>query len=445
MADIFISYSSRDRPQATGLAEQLRSNGYSVWIDESGIDVATSWSKEIAAALSTCQTVMLLLSSSSVASKNVAKELAVASELEKHIVPVELEPVKLAGDFLYHLSGLQRAQISDVTGIVRTLTKIGIGATRASAPGPSAHARSSEPSLLRLAVLPFDDLSPAKDNEWFADGMMDELINTLGLLHQLHVNPRTDVIYYKKNKPKLDEIAADLRCRYIVEGGVQKAGEKIRIRVSLSDALQHKQVWSEKYDGTFDDIFEFQERTARAIAEALRMKLSAAEARTVTKKHTDNAEAYELFLKGQEYFVRHTKGDYERTLRLNEEAVRLDPNFAASWAIISNICQVMHSYYAPGADWLARAEEAAEKVRSLEGETAQYFWIASQNALARGDKLGALHLAQRAVEVSPGYPLAYDALAFAHQALGNLNERIVGSSRVDLQACKLEYSIVSPK
>ncbi len=132
MPDIFVSYSSKDCEQASVLVERLRASGYSVWIDESGIDAASSWSKEIASALGGCKAVLLLLSSSSLASKNVAKELSVAAELDKHILPVELEPVKLSGDFLYHFSGLQRAQLADFEGIVRWLTKLVV----AQAEGP---------------------------------------------------------------------------------------------------------------------------------------------------------------------------------------------------------------------------------------------------------------------------------------------------------------------
>src|SRR6185503_8554052 len=174
MADIFISYSTKDRPHALALVERLRSSGYDMWIDQSGIDAATSWSKEIAEALEDCSTFMLLLSPNSLASENVAKELVVAAELKKHIIPIELESVQLKREFLYHLTGLQRVAHTNIDAIVHVLEKYSCTGVAFSSSRQSELSRSepeASDATIRIAVLPFEDQSPAHDNEWFSDGL----------------------------------------------------------------------------------------------------------------------------------------------------------------------------------------------------------------------------------------------------------------------------------
>src|ERR1039458_1642224 len=126
MADIFISYSSKDREKAEQLSELLSSAGLSVWIDKSGIDMATSWSKEIVQAIDGCKAFLVLLSPFSVLSPNVIKEVSLAAEKRKKILPLDLEPVDLSEDLQYHLAGIQRAPMTNIDAIIRALEKIGV-------------------------------------------------------------------------------------------------------------------------------------------------------------------------------------------------------------------------------------------------------------------------------------------------------------------------------
>ncbi|MFI5265102.1 MAG: toll/interleukin-1 receptor domain-containing protein, partial [Candidatus Kapaibacterium sp.] len=131
MADIFISYSSLDKEKADQLSELLASAGLSVWIDQSGIDVATSWSKEIVQAIDGCKAFVVLLSPNSVGSVNVTREVSLASEQKKKILPLDLEPVDLSEDLRYHLAGIQRAPMTNIDAIIRALGKLGLEATQA--------------------------------------------------------------------------------------------------------------------------------------------------------------------------------------------------------------------------------------------------------------------------------------------------------------------------
>jgi TolB-like protein len=423
MADIFISYSSKDRESALDLVERLRAGGNDVWIDGAELSGALNWSSEIVQAINDCTTFIFLISSNSATSHNCAKEVLLASEKQKNILPIVLEETSLPVIFEYALAGLQRVRFDASEQIDAAVKKLRSGRSALEAMTTWSASIAPDDGKIRLAVLPFDDLSALHDNEWFADGMMDDLIDTLGALEKLRVNPRNDVIYYKGKQPRLDEIAGDLHVQYIVSGSVQKAGEKIRIRVSLSDTKMHEQVWSGKYDGTFDDVFDLQDRTARAITQALKIKLTTKDEHAIDARETDSPAAYELFLRAKDhFFTMHTRAGLERALELYEEVIRIDPNFAAAHAEIMNVCTSLYRNYLRSAEILARAAEAGEKIRSIEGESARWHWMMSHFKLWQGKAAEALTHAEQAV--ATGYPLGYEALGFAHKALGNLFESV---------------------
>src|ERR1035437_7726542 len=170
MADIFISYSREDAAQAEQLAELLASAGLSCWIDKSGIDLATSWSREIVQAIDGCKAFVVLLSTSSIESINVQKEVSLAAEKRKKILPLDLEPVALSEELQYHLAGIQRAPMTNIDAVIRALAKLGLAATQA----PSIKIVKETDSRKSLMILPFEDLSPTGDNQWFADGLATE-------------------------------------------------------------------------------------------------------------------------------------------------------------------------------------------------------------------------------------------------------------------------------
>jgi len=183
MADIFISYSRRDSEQALSLAERLRASGANVWMDTAALAAAETWSAEIVNAIERCSHFFLLLSEDSVTSKNVTKEVALASEKDKIIVPIELSTCTLNSAMQYALAGLQKVSIVDEVALVRAIEKLGIG----NADIPSASSRPSElqgngqdaRATLRIAILPFADQSPAHYNEWFSVCLDAELINNV--------------------------------------------------------------------------------------------------------------------------------------------------------------------------------------------------------------------------------------------------------------------------
>ena len=409
MADIFISYSRKDSAQALDLAERLLGRGLEVWIDRHGIVGAEQWATEIVEGIKGCTTFVLLLSGDSVKSDNVLKELSFASESHKRILPVEIYPIELPVSFIYPLVGLQRVKIADVDGIVRA-HKYGI---------ERIARRDTRTSLI---VMPFEDLSPSQDNKWFADGLAGELIDSLAHIKALRILDRKTSYDLRGVKQTTVEIGKLFNTRYFIEGSVQKFGEQIKISVSLLDVEAGEYLWQESHKGEITDIFDVQESVATKVVEGLKLHLTREESAEVKKKPTENVEAYELFLKGQEYFVRYTKTDFEHALGLYEAAVQIDPSFALAYTRIATTLSELYRTFSPNPEFLERAEKAAEMIRISEGETAQYFQTKSKLMLRRGDVEGALDLAKKSVECDPNYDLGHSTLGFVYAALGRMPE-----------------------
>jgi TolB-like protein len=431
-ADIFISYSRKDAELAFALAEKLRSSGATVWMDTLAIVAAQTWSAEIVNAIKECKALVVLLSPDSVASHNVTKEVALASEMRKTIVPIDVSECELNDAMIYALAGLHRISYHDEEALLRSLEKHGFGAGTDSSdadfsgtdfsPSKRNERTKVRSTALRIAVLPFDDLSPSKDNDWFADGMMDELITTLDSLDAVVVCPRTDVLYYKGKHPKLQEIVADLGVTNVIEGSVQKILEKIRINVTLTDARKNERIWSEKYHGTFDDVFELQDKTCFAITEALRISLTPEDEKKIERRPTDNTEAYELLLKATQYYDRQTRTDYERALQLYEVASKLDPLCTTAFTGIASASLELYRSYSHDPADLKKAEDVIAKMTAIEGETARSFRLVSNIESLRGNNEEALLYAQKSLERDPDYSPAYQALGLSLIALGRLAE-----------------------
>lgn len=420
MSDVFLSYASADRERADQLAGLLSSAGVSVWIDRSGIEAATSWSGEIVDAVSECTAFIVLLSPASVRSKNVNREVALAFEKDKPIVPLDLEPVELTRDLQYHLAGVQRSPMTNIDAIIRALARLGIKSTHA----PTISIVKEEDERKSLMILPFEDLSPTGDNSWFADGIVSELINALSPIKALRLMDAQTTREYKSYKGHLTTYAHEMSIRYFVQGDVRKFGDQIKISARLLDIETSEHLWQETLRGEMDDIFTIQETVAKNVLVGLSIILTPDLEKELDKRPTERADAYELYLKGKDYFDRHTKGDNEWALALYEDAIAIDPKFAGAHVSIANVCLALHRDYTPNPELLERAERAISRVRELEGETTRYFWIQSLLALRRGDAPSALQLAQRSLDLDPQFASGYAALAWAYYALGNIAETV---------------------
>jgi TolB-like protein len=370
MSDIFISYSSHDREKAEQLTELLASAGLSVWIDNAALNAAASWSKEIVEAINGCKVFVVLLSPASLDSHNVIKEVALASEKRKKILPLDLEPVSLTSDFEYQLAGIQRAPMTNIDAIIRALGKLGLEATKA----PELKVVKETDGRKSLMILPFEDLSPTGDNGWFADGIVSELIAALSNVKALKLADSQATKEFKRYHGQLTTYAREMGIRYFVQGDVRKFGDQIKIGARLLDIDTGDYLWQDSLRGEMKDIFDIQEAVAKKVTDGLNVILTSDEKQKLAERGTENAEAYELYLKASEYFTRQTKEGFQLAVQLWSEALALDPEYARGYASKANALANLYGGYDrnpklldEGLSLLQEAKRLKPDLRSVNG------------------------------------------------------------------------------
>ena len=223
-----------------------------------------------------------------------------------------------------------------------------------SGPGPS------------IAVLPFVNMSTDAENEYFSDGISEELLNALVRVEGLGVASRTSSFSYKGSKLGAADIARELKVGHILEGSVRKAGNRVRITAQLIDATQDRHLWAETYDRELTDIFAIQDEIANAIVNALRGTIGSANAAAAVsvRADTENLQAYDLYLKARESFI--ARRELPETVRLFERVVELDANFARGWEGLAAVTAVMYSWGIRDRDYVSLARRAATRALELD-------------------------------------------------------------------------------
>jgi serine/threonine protein kinase/Tfp pilus assembly protein PilF len=222
-----------------------------------------------------------------------------------------------------------------------------------------------------VAVLPFTNLSPEPENEYIADGITEEIINTLAQLKGLQVAARTSSFAFKGKTPDLADVAAKLHVAHVVTGSVRKAGPRLRITVQLVNTADGFPIWSERYDRQTDDIFQIQDEIATAIAEKLRVALTGSADARLVKRPTDNVTAYELYLKGR-FCINQRGAAMSQALEYFGQALALDPEYALAHAGIATVLPLLAFYgYLPAYDAMPKARRAALTSIGLDGSLAE--------------------------------------------------------------------------
>jgi len=422
MADIFISYSSKDREQAEQLTELLASAGLSVWIDQSALEVSTSWSAEIVDAISSCNAFIVLLSPHSIESHNVIKEVSLASEKRKKILPLDLEPVTLPRELEYQLAGIHRTAMTNIDAIIRAIGKLGLEATQA----PTMKLVKETDGRKSLMILPFEDLSPTADNQWFADGIVSELINALSNVKAIRTMDAATTKEYKSYKGHLTVYAKEMGIRYFVQGDVRKFGDQIKISSRLLDIETGDHLWQDSLKGTMEDIFDIQEKVAQKVVEGLKVHLDSDEKKKLVERGTENAEAYELYLRAFEYNIRGTKEDCEYAMKSIEMSLEIDPNFALAKLRRAIILIKYSLNYESHQEMIEEAERLLQEASKTITPKEDWRVLAGQALLAdvHGDKQQAEALLKENLRLAPNdYERLYN-LAEYYMHLGRSLEVI---------------------
>jgi len=264
-----------------------------------------------------------------------------------------------------------------------------------AAPRPSADTSS-------IAVLPFDNISGDPEQEYFADGISEDLITDLTKIAGLFVVARNSSFAFKAKSPDVTEVGRRLGVRHVLEGSVRRAGNKVRINAQLIDAATGGHLWAERYDGNLEDIFALQDDITAKIVSALEVHLTPADRESTGRKPTRNAEAYDLYLKGRSEYYLYTPDHLAKARKYFEKAIAIDPNYAEAYAQLS-YCHTAHYVFAwPGADeTLEPAIALAERAVALDDKSpvahARLGWI--QGYLGQFDR--AVANFEKAIRLNP--------------------------------------------
>jgi TolB-like protein/tetratricopeptide (TPR) repeat protein len=445
-AEVFISYSREDKDRVLDLAAQLRNAGVSIWIDQGGIDGAALWGEAIVNALDSAKVLLLMVSESAVRSHNVAKEVVLASERKGHILPVLLEPTVIPPSLKYPLAGIQQIEYfhgdpeKNLESIVRSLQKLGVEiappqpAIAAAEPGAAqphgVAAVDAAAASNAVAVLPFDNISPDPEADYFSDGLTEELIARLSLVSDIELVSRWASMQYKGRKQDIRTVGSELGARYIVGGSVRRFQDSVRITVQLVDVATNRQLWGNTYKGKLDDIFDIQEQVAQQIVEALKLKLTFSEKVSLTKRQTVNAQAYDLYLRGQDYLYRLTKRSVEYAIQLFEKAIELDPRYAAAYAGCSSAYGQMYQWFSREEKYRTKAQELSFKALMYDSNLPEAYAAMGLSYFIWGKFDEAAASSRKAIELDPDDFIAYWTLGRIHFSSGEYEQALAQFQRV---------------
>ncbi len=276
------------------------------------------------------------------------------------------------------------------------------------------------PDKPSIAVLPFLNLSGDPEQEYFSDGMTEDLITDLSKISGLFVISRNSVFSYKGTAVKAEQISKELSVRYILEGSVRKAGNRVRITAQLIDASTDYHLWAERYDGQLDDIFALQDEVIQQIVSALAVKLNPAEQTRVAAVPTQNIEAYDAFVRGRDEYTRRVRAANTQARELFKRAIALDPEYAEAYAFLGRtyLMEVVNQWSTDPATLdqvftYGRKAVALDECQPTAHETLAYAWLGKR----RHDE--AIAEARTAINYDPNFADAYvslgEILSFAGQ------------------------------
>ena len=267
-----------------------------------------------------------------------------------------------------------------------------------------------------IVVLPFADLSPQKDQEYFCDGMTEEIITDLSHVHDLLVISRSSAMTFRGSSKTVREIARDLNVHYVMEGGVRKAGNDLRITAQLIDATNDAHVWARKYSGTLDDVFDIQEKVSRSIVDAFKIKLSSGEIEKISERLIDNVQAYDYYLRAKRDIFECTPDALKRALRDLEAALSV---LGDNVLLNQGMAEVHLHYYEYGfksdEETLQKAEEYTRKVIRLKPKSAEGYYLLGRIERFRGSVIKAIGYFRSALATDPNHS---SALLFLANGLG---------------------------
>ena len=442
---VFLSYASQDVEAAQRLCDALRAAGIEVWFDRSELRGGDAWDRRIHEWIRACRLFIAVISAHTEARDEgyfrLEWKIAVdrtynMAEHKAFLVPVAIDDTREWG-----------AAVPEKFRQVQW-TRLPLGSTPPAfverirqmlTPGEDRALASSTPSVLSgagaaeaapdnsIAVLPFTNLGGEPENEYFSDGLAEEILNALGHVEALKVSARSSAFSFRGKTTDIAAIAGKLRVANVLEGSVRRAGQRIRVTIQLIDARTGFQVWSERYDRQMEDIFELQDDIARAITERLKVSLGAG-----ARRSTSDLQAYEFYLKGRYYWAQRPQG-IGKAIEYFEGAINTDPKYARARAGLADCYATLGSWEngtMPPIEAMAKAKEAADKALELDKRLAEaHTTLAYRTTHHDWDWACAEAQFKHAFELNPNYAVCHHWYSHYLTAVGRTEESLTASKR----------------
>jgi len=374
---VFLSYASEDAQAAGAICEALRSAGIEVWFDQNALRGGDAWDAAIRRQIRECALFVPIISSNTEARgegyfrlewKLAVERSQLQADGEAFLFPVAIDatpesaprvPERFRERQWIRVTG-SAAHAKLVESVDRLLRTGRGGATMASPATPGSAA------ALSVCVLPFANMSGDPEQEYFSDGISEDIITDLSKVSALSVTARNTAFTFKGRAVDVKRVASQLQVSHVLEGSVRKSGGRVRITAQLIDGATGLHAWAERYDRNLDDIFALQDEIATAIVKALKLKLLPEEKKAIERRGTTNAEAYKIYLMAHEMRMRGNIGSprwSETIIRLCNRAVEIDPGYARAWALMAVAQRIRHMMLASEGD---SGRAAAEKALALD-------------------------------------------------------------------------------
>jgi serine/threonine protein kinase/Flp pilus assembly protein TadD len=309
-----------------------------------------------------------------------------------------------------------------------------------SSPGSGSAAHAVESKRKSVAVLYFENQSGSKEDEYFRDGITEDVVTEISKIAQLQIFPRSEMLAFRDKQVTAQQVGQQLGAAYVLEGSIRRSGSRVRITAQLVEASTRHSVWAERYDRQLEDVFAIQEEIARSIAQALRITLTPQEEKIIARKPTENPQAYDFYLRGRNYTRRE---NYDYGLQMFEQAIELDPNFALAHAGIGHLCGLIYEVREQNPKWIERGIAACDRATALAPDLPEVLVARSRMSYAQKKYDEAALLALRAIERKPDCDGAWNILGRAYFASSRFEEAAAIAERA-LEANGDDYNTYIP-
>ena len=420
MADVFVSYARTDKAIVAPLVAALEAQGWSVWWDPE-ITPGQEFDSQIEVELQAATAVLVVWTPTSVASRWVRGEAREAAD-RGVLVPVRFEGARLPMDVrAIHTTDLDSwgedrtsAPFQDLLRALGGMVErqratqplkaaANPGPPAAASPAPSASAAAAH--RVSICVLPFANMSGDQEQEYFSDGISEDIITDLSKVSALAVVSRNTAFTFKGKNVDVSQVAKQLKVSYVLEGSVRKAGGRVRITAQLIEGSKDNHVWAERYDRDLNDIFALQDEISEAIVKALKLQLLPEEKKAIEHRGTDKVEAYNLYLMARQHYATGYMSDVRRcdtVIRLCRAAIELDPDYARAWALMATAQRLRLNAKGDGDNGALAATRALaldENLAEAHAARAGILALSGEYAAARIEIEHALRLDPESVDV----------------------------------------------